>query len=160
MPDITVSMIERAKKAAQSLTVLHDGEWKYIGIPGSTECVIEVNDEEGSTYPIILVRPRRYGRTTKGFMEVAHEGSALTWLVASKGDMGILRSWRANAETAGIVKENGRADRPRPPRQSGDRLRPSGGCPGGPPPPDPRGGGVGPDHQLRLTPPRTTAHSA
>lgn len=107
MPDITVSMIERAKKAAQSLTVLHDGEWKYIGIPGSTECVIEVNDEEGSTYPIILVRPRRYGRTTNGFMEVAHEGSALTWLVASKGDMGILRSWRANAETAGIVKENG-----------------------------------------------------
>ena len=106
MPDITVSMIERAKKTAQSLTVLHDGE-EYIGIPGATECVIEINAEDGSTYPVVLVRPRRYGRTTNGFMEVAHDGSALCWLFASRDDMGLLRSWKANAETAGLLDAEG-----------------------------------------------------
>lgn len=106
MHDIIVSMIERAKKAAQSLTVLHDGE-EYIGIPGATECVIEINDEDGSTYPVVLVRPRRYGRTTNGFMEVAHDGSALCWLFASRDDMGLLRSWRTSAETAGLVDDEG-----------------------------------------------------
>lgn len=107
MPDITVSMIERAKKAAQSLTVLHDG-WEYIGVPSGAECVIELNDEEGSTYPpVVLVRPRRYGRTTNGFMEVAHEGSALCWLFASRDELVLLRSWRTRAETVGLVDAEG-----------------------------------------------------
>lgn len=102
------AMIERAKKAAQSLTVIHDGEWKYLGIPINAECVIELNDEEGSTYPpVVLVRPRRYGRTTNGFMEVAHEGSALCWLFASRNDLVLLRSWRTRAETVGLVDAEG-----------------------------------------------------
>lgn len=102
------AMIERAKKAAQSLTVIHDGEWKYLGIPINAECVIELNDEEGSTYPpVVLVRPRRYGRTTNGFMEVAHEGSALCWLFASRDDLVLLRSWRTSAETVGLLDAEG-----------------------------------------------------
>ena len=107
MPDITVSMIKRAKKAAQSLTVLHDG-WEYIGVPSGAECVIKLNDEEGTTYPpVVLVRPRCYGRTTNGFMEVAHEGSALCWLFASRDDLVILRSWRTSAETVGLLDAEG-----------------------------------------------------
>lgn len=107
MPDITVSMIERAKKVAQSLTVLHDG-WEYVGVPSGAECVIELNDEEGSTYPpVVLVRPRRYGRAARGFMEVAHEGSALCWIFANRNDLVLLRSWRTRAETVGLLDAEG-----------------------------------------------------
>ena len=106
-PTINDAMIERAQKAARSLTVLHDGEHKYIGVPSGAECVIEIDDEEGSTYPIVLVRPRRYGRAAADLMEAAYEGSALTWIVANKGDMCLLRSWRVNAETAGLVDAEG-----------------------------------------------------
>ena len=108
VPMIDEIMIERAKKAAQSLTVLHDGEWKYLGIPIDAECVIEIDDEEGSTYPpVVLVRPRRYGRAARGFMEVAHEGSALCWIFANRNDLVLLRSWMTRAETVGLVDAEG-----------------------------------------------------
>ena len=106
VPTINEAMIERAKKVVRSLTVLHDGGREYIGVPSGAECVIEIN-EDGSTYPVVLVRPRRYGRAADGFMEVAYEGSALTWLVAGRDDMGLLRSWKASAETAGLVDAEG-----------------------------------------------------